>query len=152
MTDSMRFQIWSLEKLPQEVRSLQFPQYPFTGGKLGPVPIEVLALFHQHQIIYYRDEVQPFGIIVDPESGVPIASRESFIAYKSSGLCHRRTLAIERWQETGLMLKAEKKLPPEERKTKYERLVDRNGDDFAWLAWNQEFTVAEMTTETIQCL
>lgn len=140
MQNELHFQLWSLAELPITLRNLSFPKYPFAAGKLGPVPADIRELFLEHQIIYYRDEVNPFGMIIDSPEGneAPIVERSGFQAYRSSGICAGKTLTMLRWS-------------PDRQPVRYRKIVTKHGDDYRWLMWNKLVVVQSMNEEQVQC-
>ncbi len=140
MITELRFQLWSLKPLPAELINLTLPDYPFSKSNLGPLPDEVLKFFQQYQIIYYRDEAQPFGIVVQVNDGnpKPIIEREMFPAYRSSGMLNRKTLTIMEWT-------------PKTMPAKFRKLVKKRGDAYAWFMWNRQVVIVEMNEEQVTC-
>jgi hypothetical protein len=130
-----------LQELPKELRNLNFPKYPFSAGKFGPLPPSVLEFFQKHQIVYYRDEAMPFGITIQPLDGdeTEMMDREGFIAFRSSGVCDSRTLQMCHWQK-------------ERYPRKYRKIVEKQGDDCMWFMWNKLVTVQGMDEEEVRCI
>jgi hypothetical protein len=130
-----------LKELPLELRNFSFPEYPFSAGKFGPLPKSVLMLFQTHQIVYYRDEAQPFGIITEPLDGDDTAmlDRKGYIAFRSSGVCDKKTLKMLEWS-------------PGNQPVRYRKIVEKQGDAFMWYMFNKVVTVQSLDEEEVRCI
>ena len=134
------FYVYSVEPLAKKCReTFKIPAYPFKKGQYGPLPEETRMFFQDNGIIYYRDEICEYGIIIERNDGddTPIADRSGYLAYKSGGLVGYRSLQILRWNSA--------KSPQ-----KYAGLVEHHGDDLTWMHWNEPNTIRLMTTNQVR--
>jgi hypothetical protein len=128
------FTVYSTKLLPSEVRTtFKLPKYPFKNGVGNPIPEETKDLFEKLGIVHYRDELTPFAVMCVPDG----MDTEGFPAYRTSGILKYHGMVISRW------------LPAHD-PTKYRKIVTKNGDDAAWMVWNQQVIVLSMDEGEVQ--
>jgi len=131
--------IYHVEALPQEMReSFRLPAYPFAESEVGPLPEDVRSYFEQYSIVFYRDELNPYGIMCEPKDGDPtlLVDRVGWSGHRSSVELLWRGMGPYRWESTR---------DPE----KYRRIVRRHGDDCAWITWNKEVIILKMHEKSV---
>lgn len=136
-------QLYSIPKLQQELRtSFKLPADPYDvpddrWSSMDHVGNEAAVNYLRDLgVIFWRDEYNTAGVMIDPEDGGPVLpDRRHFAAHRHALMLSSLTGEPTVWP-----------LPRNwEDRQKYTRYVDRKGDDKAWLIWNKETTIIQMT-------
>jgi hypothetical protein len=113
--------LYSLQPLSGNLRKLLLPENPFKLGPLGPLPKKVETFFKEHSVIFYRDDLNPYGIIVDGEDYFD-KMQTNFAAYRS----------LVNLSTSYKVLKWDARKNP----VAYNKIVKKFSDDYAWMEWN----------------
>lgn len=135
----LHFTIYSLQKLPDDIRSsFRLPAWPFDSE--NPEDIRRVQDYLKNlSIVHYRDETQATGLVLEPNDSDPtsILERSGFAAYRTQGIIHRRELEVIRWEKSQSNL------------SKFNKVVKKHGDDWAWMNWNKMVLIRKLTPEAI---
>ena len=136
-------QLYSIPKLAQGLRtSFRLPADPYdvpdehwsdldAGGNEAAV-----AYLRDLGVIFWRDEYNGTGIMIQPDDDGPVLpERRHFAAHRHALVLSSLTGEPTAWP------------PPKtwDNRQKHARYCKRKGDDRAWLSFNREVTIIQMT-------
>jgi hypothetical protein len=126
----MLTQLYTVEKLDRTVRAtFELPQDPYDEdpeeAKLAADYLRNLGVF------FYRDEEFSDGIIVDQKNGTEILDREGFIGYKYLVDLDPDTFKVLEW--------------PDSTSRDARDRIRANGDNLAWMIWEQQRRIRKVT-------
>ena len=136
-------QMYSIPAFPHETRSsLSLPRDPYDVPEshwLDPDAVgneEAVSYLRGLGVIFYRDEYNTTGIMIHPDDGGPtLPERRLFAAHRHALVISSLTGGPTVWPL----------LRNYEQRQIYTRYVKRKGDDKAWLHFNKEVTIVQMT-------
>lgn len=131
--------LYSLEPLPKEIRgTFKLPKWPFKDGERGPAPAETIDYLQKLSVVHYRDELNRYPLLVQLIGQTKsVREMHGFRAYFSMAMLNYKNMKIAQWSDKG---------NPEN----YGKLIEKHGDDFAWLRWNEDKIIAEMTGDIVR--
>jgi len=131
--------MYSLQPLDDSLRvDFRLEAYPIESDGITLSPV-VKPFFEKHSIIYYRDEISPFGVLCQPldEDSTPLYRRGGFVAYVSHVLLLWEGMTPSRWS-------------PQSDPIHYRKIVEKWKDDYAWLRYNKTEVILQMNEKYVQ--
>lgn len=119
----LAFTCYSTKKMPKDLRtSFELPGDPYDENIA--ISLSGTSYLKSLGVFFYRDELNGNGTIIEPsDNGTSIQEEKNFPAYKYMGQLFYDSLKIAPWIEP----------TPE--------IIAKNGDDSAWLKWEEPVNV-----------
>ena len=138
MEDSISIQMYGLKKLDQHVRkTFNLPCSPYDEDNS-----QALLYLQNLGIVFFRDEVHPRAILIEPSEGGPIQERRGFQGFKFMAKCDDDgTYTPQQWVDDDVDPDA----------LGYNDYVKKYGDDRSWLWWNESTHIVRITKSFVRC-